>query len=123
MGLIDVMPRSATAVALESVLACVISAEEFGEYFKENPAAVLLIMQNMSKRIRELTQDYLDACRAVAEMVETEKNGKEKSGWLKKVVNKFVEDYKATATEASEQNIIHYRHYCIDSNGRRYGIW
>ena len=79
MGLIDMMPRSATAVALEDVQACVITGEEFGEYFKENPAAVLLIMQNMSKRIRGLSQDYLDACRAVAEVVESEERGQEKS--------------------------------------------
>lgn len=105
MGLIDAMPRSATAVALENVKSCMITGEEFGEYFKENPAAILLIMQNMSKRIRELSQDYLDACRAVAEVVESEKSGKEKTNWFKKIVNKFIEDYKAAVEEASQNNV------------------
>ena len=122
MGLIDVMPRSATAVALEDVLACVVTGKEFGEYFKENPAAVLVIMQNMSKRIRGLSQDYLDACRAVAEVVESEQSGKEKTSWFRKAVNKFIEDYTAAAEEASQNNV-YYRHYYIGSDGMRHGIW
>lgn len=94
MGLIDAMPRSATAVALEDVAAYMITEEAFGAYFSENPAAVLAIMQNMSKRIRGLSQDYLDACRAVAEMVEAEKNGNEKSDWFRNKVGKFLKDYE-----------------------------
>lgn len=93
MGLIDAMPRSATAVALEDVVACVVTGEEFGAYFKENPAAVLAIMQNMSKRIRSLSQDYMDACRAVAEMADAEKSGK-KSDWLSGKIEKFIKDYE-----------------------------
>lgn len=122
MGLIDAMPRSATAVALENVQACAITGKEFGAHFKENPAAVLAIMQNMSKRIRGLSQDYLDACRAVNEMVESEKSGKEKTNWFKKAVNKFIEDYKATAEETAQNNV-YYRHYCIGNDGMHYGIW
>ena len=94
MGLIDVMSRSATAVALEDVTACIVTGEDVGAYFKDNPEAILAIMQNMSKRIRELTQDYMDACRAVAEMVEAEKSGKEKSGWFREKVGKFIKDYE-----------------------------
>ena len=102
MGMIDVMPRSATAVALEDVTARVVTGEEFGEYFKENPAEVMVIMQNMSKRIRGLSQDYLDACRAVAEVVESEQSGKEKSGWFRNKVDKFIKDYEAGLKAASE---------------------
>lgn len=102
MGLLDSMPRSATAVALEDVNVCYITGETFGNYFCENPAAVLMVMQNMSKRIRELTQDYLDACRAVSEMVESEKNGKEKSGWFRGKVGKFLRDYEFGVRAASE---------------------
>lgn len=102
MGLLDSMPRSATAVALEDVKVCYITGETFGGYFCENPAAVLVIMQNMSKRIRELTQDYLDACRAVAESVDSERTGKEKSGWFRNKVDKFIKDYEAGLKAASE---------------------
>ena len=123
MGLIDMMPRSATAVALEDVVACVITGEEFGEYFKKNPAAVLDIMQHMSKRIRSLSQDYLDACRAVSEMVEAEKSGKEKTSWFKKAVNKFMEDYKAAAAEAAANNLYYRYHYMGSSDPIRRDIW
>lgn len=93
MGLLESMPRSATAVALENVQVQVITGETFGEYFRENPAAVMVIMQNMSQRIRALTQDYLDACRAVAEAVDSEKTGQEKSSWFKDRLGKFLKDY------------------------------
>lgn len=93
MGLLELMPRSATAVALENVQVQVITGETFGEYFRENPAAVMVIMQNMSQRIRALTQDYLDACRAVAEAIDSEKSGQEKSSWFKDRLGKFLQDY------------------------------
>ena len=113
MGMIDSMARSATVVALEDVEACVITRKEFGEYFKEQPEVVLEIMQNMSKRIRALSKDYLDACRAVAEMVDTEKNGKEKSNWFKKVVKKFIEDYMTMAEQVEVQGSSYYYECCM----------
>ena len=115
MGMIDTMARSATAVALEEVEACVVTGNELGEYFKENPEAVLEIMQNMSKRIRALSKDYLDACRAVFEMVDTEKNGKEKSNWFKKAVHKFIEDYMMLAEQVEVQNCEEYYKRYLDS--------
>ena len=93
MGLIDAAPRSATAVVLEDAYVNIISKDNFAEFFRERPADILAMMQNMSKRIRNLTNDYLDACRAVAEAVETEKSGKSKSDWFKKRVEKFINDY------------------------------
>jgi signal-transduction protein with cAMP-binding, CBS, and nucleotidyltransferase domain len=108
MGLIDVMTRSATAVALEDVTACVITGEEVGEYFKDNPEAVLAIMHNMSKRIRELTQDYLDACRVVAESVEAEKTGKEKSSWFREKVSKFIKVYEEAMVETNSCGYNYY---------------
>ena len=102
MGLLDSMPRSATAVALEDIKVYYITSEDFGRYFCDNPTAVLLIMRNMSKRIRELTQDYLDACRAVAESVDSEKTGKKKSGWFLEKADKFIKDYEEAMIEASK---------------------
>lgn len=100
MGLIDAMPRSATAVALEDVKACVITAETFGSYFGKKPQLLLKIMKNMSKRIRSLTDDYLGACRAVNEAVESEKSGGQKSGWFKESSKKYVKEYNEAARMA-----------------------
>lgn len=58
MGLIEARPRSATAVALEKDTQCVvITAEDFSEYFKDKPAKIVAIMQNMSQRIRDLSAE------------------------------------------------------------------
>ena len=79
MGLIDQMPRSAAAVVLEDhTEITVISQDNFQNYLKDHPEKVMEIMQHMSGRIRNLTNNYLDACRAVSEALESEKNGKER---------------------------------------------
>ena len=116
MGMIDSMARSATAVALEEAEACVVTGKEFGEYFKEKPEVVLEIMQNMSKRIRALSKDYLDACHAVAEMVDTEKTGKEKSNWFKKAVQKFIADYMTMAEQVDVQSTSYYYDCMMGTN-------
>ena len=94
MGMLEAYPRSATAVALEDGTEVrVITTETFAYYFKDSPEKVYAIMTQMSRRIRTLSDDYLEACRAVAETVEAEKTGKEKSGWLKKNLKKFCDAY------------------------------
>lgn len=62
MGLIEAYPRSATAVSLVSGTQCsVITSEDFSEYFSKKPAKILAIMQYMSHRIRELTDELAKA--------------------------------------------------------------
>ena len=95
MGLIDDEPRSATAVALEKDTKVeVINRECFGYYLQENSTKVLVIMQHMSHRLRNLTKDYVEVCKTVAEAVEAEKNGEEKSEGLQKNIKKFDDFYK-----------------------------
>jgi len=91
MGLVEEMPRSATAVALEDVKAQMITKETFGDYFKDNTDAVIQIMQHMSRRLRIMTGNYLDACRAVKEAVDNEEPGKKRSSWFKNNLKKFLE--------------------------------
>lgn len=58
MGLVESRPRSATAVSLERDTQCVyIAKEDFAGYFKDKPAKILLIMQLMSQRIRDLSDE------------------------------------------------------------------
>ena len=93
MGMLEGYPRSATAVALEDGTEVqVITAETFSAYFQDEPEKVYAIMTQMSRRIRELSEDYLEACRAMAEAVEAERTGAEKSGWLNKL-KKFSDAY------------------------------
>lgn len=115
MGMIENLPRSATAVSMEANTRLqVINADSFVNYFQDNPAKVLMIMKHMSGRIRALTNDYLEACRAVAESEEATKTGK-KSNWLREHAKRFVEDY-ARAIAQQDSSVYgaapsHYDHY------------
>ena len=89
MGLVESMPRSATAVALADVRVNVITGADFGAFFTKNPERVYAVMTQMGGRIRELTRDYLDACRAASELVDGQGNGQEKSGWFNSFIEKI----------------------------------
>lgn len=105
MGLVDCEPRSATAVVLEKDTKVeIITGEAFGYFLQERPAKVLIIMQHMSHRIRDLTKDYLEVCKTVAEAVDAEKSGKSKGqGFLKKL-KKFSDIYFESVKNHTENN-------------------
>ena len=67
MAVIETVPRSATAVALEDTSVLEISAADLDEYFQSRPDKLLAIMRGMTRRLRELTRDYLSACQTVGE--------------------------------------------------------
>ena len=71
MGMVRGLPRSASAVALENgTVVSAIGWDTLSQYFRETPAKVVGIMQQMSERIAELSDDYLEACGAVTELKE-----------------------------------------------------
>ena len=95
MGMIEGLPRSATAVALTSdTKVLVITPESFQSYFQERPVKVLLIMQNMGRRLRKLTEEYLEACRTVAKSAEAERAGAEIGGDLQTDLEKLSQIYQ-----------------------------
>ena len=73
MGLLDNAPRSATAVALTSDT-CVapITEEGFDKSFRENPARVWMIVQELSYNLRRRTLDYVEVCGKIKELTEKE---------------------------------------------------
>lgn len=74
MGLVECYPRSATAVALElDTTVEEIDADEFSAYYANQPQKVLSIMRQMSARLRETNEKYVEACRTVYEAVEAER--------------------------------------------------
>lgn len=93
MGLVEARPRSATAVAAEDCAVKVITAENLGSYFQEKPAQILAIMQHMSNRIRELSDDYLEACKTISEYLDAEKASQPKPEGLLARMKKFVGVY------------------------------
>lgn len=75
MGLIDSMPRSATVIAKEATLVTLIDNVGFGEYFKDKPAKVVRIMQQLSMRMRNLTNEYMDACKTISRCLDATNKG------------------------------------------------
>ena len=105
MGMIECCPRSATAVSLEDdTQVHIITPETFSSYVQENPDKIFQIMQHMSKRIRELTKDYMEACHTIAEAVEAEKAGKEKSSGLKARLKRFARAYIESSELSAKAN-------------------
>lgn len=53
MGLIDNMPRSATATAIEDTVISVLTRESFETLSKQNPDALMPLLKVLSARLRE----------------------------------------------------------------------
>ena len=62
MGILDDMPRSATAVCLTNCALLVVKPEDFMQFFQDKPAKILQILQQMCIQLRDLSQKYVQAC-------------------------------------------------------------
>ena len=69
MGVLDDMPRSATAVCLTDCTVLVVKAELFMQFFQDKPAKVLEILQQMCIRLRDLTKTYIQVCESLEEIL------------------------------------------------------
>ena len=74
MGILDDMPRSATAVALSDCTVLVIKPENFMEFFQSKPAKVIKILQQMCMQLRDLTKVYTEACKTLEQVSTMEKS-------------------------------------------------
>ena len=68
MGILDNMPRSATAVCLKDCAVLVVKPEHFMQFFQTKPMKVLQILQQMCMQLRDLTQTYLEVCKTLEEL-------------------------------------------------------
>ena len=106
MGIIEGYPRSATAVALGDVTELtVIAKNDFEDYCKRNPEKSILIMKNMSARIRDLTRSYLEACHTIAESMEADQKGEKKSLNLLSRLKKYRDEYNAACQYAATEGM------------------
>ena len=96
MGMIEIYPRSATAVALEDgVVLAEIGEAELEAYFKGKPDQLLQLMRQLSARIRETTKKYVDVCGTVSRSRQAEEQGKEQPELLREMDRyaKFYHNY------------------------------
>lgn len=106
MGIIEGYPRSATAVAMGDMTELtVIAKNDFEDYCKRNPEKTILIMKNMSARIRDLTQGYLEVCHTIAESMEAEQKGEKKSHGLLSRLKKYRDEYNAACKYAAGEGM------------------
>ena len=104
MGLLDKLPRSATAVSLgEDTVLEVIDEENFERSFSEDPTKMLSLLQQMSIRLRRISRDYADACRTVSDVVEAEKLGRQKDPALKNRIAKTLAGFEASRLESQAE--------------------
>ena len=68
MGILDNMPRSATAVCLTDCTVLVVKPENFMMFFEKKPAVILQLLQRMCIQVRDLTEKYLKVCKTFEEM-------------------------------------------------------
>lgn len=95
MGMLEIYPRSATAVALEDgTTLSEITEAELSDYFKNKPEKLLTIMRQLSRRIRETDAKFINACRAVYESDEKERTGTGRGEQLNAQLNGMYEDYE-----------------------------
>ena len=73
MGLLDNMPRSASAVCLSNCIVLVIKRENFMRFFQNKSEKVLKILQQMCAQLRNLTETYLQVCKVLEQMPALEK--------------------------------------------------
>lgn len=98
MAMIEGLPRSATAVALSDRLTLqVITWQTLGELFRDRPSTVVMIMQQMGRRVRSMDEDYMDACKGIAEIVRMaeEENRPQEASWIRKRMRRHLDSYRS----------------------------
>lgn len=73
MSFVDDVPHSVTAIAMDGETRLeIITRETFRFYLNERPERVVDVLQNMCRRIRDITRDYMEARIALAEATRQE---------------------------------------------------
>ena len=94
MGVLEIYPRSATAVVLEKdTQIAEIKDEDLSEYLSDKPDKLLMILKLLSKRTRETNEKYLEVCRVVYESDKAEQKGEERSSKLNAELEKIDREF------------------------------
>ena len=87
-------PRSATAVVLEDGTKMEeIPESELDSYFKNRSDDLFQIMRGLARRVRERTDDYEAACRALDELKKTYGEPDKRTGSLLEKIKKIIASY------------------------------
>jgi len=94
MAVLDSWPRSATVVASDDkVRVLEITEKELDGFFESDPDQIRMITKNLSRRLRELTVSYDEACATIDEMRRTRGEIQERKEGLLSRIGKFLNIY------------------------------
>lgn len=114
IGLIAMMPRTATAVAAaDSVVLEQIDEDDFEDYLKKHPENLRPIMSNVSRRIRELTEDLSLVMQMTTETLHKKESGDYLAGWLKASVQNLIGKLKEKKAFDEQSSIMHRRQQAL----------
>lgn len=94
MGMIEALPRSAAAVTETDCKLLTIDREQVNAYFVEDPELLLAALRQMSGSLREMTDDYMEAVKTIAENERHINNGSSRPSWLEKNLETFSSVWK-----------------------------
>ena len=90
MGLLDHVPRSATAVVLEEETELeTFTEEDVSGFFEQNPESGMLLLMQMCSRLRSTTRRYVDVCHTVRDALDAETFGYQKNDELLARIAKY----------------------------------
>lgn len=94
--------RSATVIAAEdNTTVSEITQKEMNSFFDQNPDKIILVMKNISGRIRELTKDYEEAVSALNEL-KAGNAGKQNESFFDRI-KKFLSGISASTQSVEEE--------------------
>ena len=96
MAIIETYPRSSTVIAEGDVKVQEIEAEALNEYFKDNPEKIILIMNQLGKRLKEMTADYDEAKKMLTD-IRSAGSSKKYDGFFKQMVKQSIFTYTKNA--------------------------
>ena len=95
LSILESEDRSATAIVMENGTELEeIDSAGFDAFLKEHPDFAKQAMLQMSRRIRDLTNDYMAVCRTVVDIHQAETSGAQKSPELSDRMKQVVDIYQ-----------------------------
>ena len=83
MGILEDLPRSATAVCLTDCSVLRLGKEQFLSFFQEKPMKILQILQKMCIRLRDLSGTYLEVSKSLKQLKPENQEPEEHLIWAK----------------------------------------
>lgn len=99
IALIETVPRTAAAVALDDTTLRIVGVKGIVPYFKKNPDAMEKVLSSMSDRIRQERKLYFETCGIVTKFKETVDSGETPDEELSSQIERCLEEFDKYQSE------------------------